>query len=260
MPEGDTIHRAAHTLARAIGGQRVTGWRSHAAELSGVDDLVGRTVEAVEARGKHLLVRFDDGRTLHTHMRMEGSWHVYRVGERWRKPARRAVAVIETGEWVAVCFGAPICELLAPGHVPELVRRLGPDLLARDADLDEVIRRMRGHPEMPIGEAVMRQHLVAGVGNVYKSETLFLARVSPFAEVGSLSDEALRTILSEARALMKRNLRGFPRTTRRRFGRDRLWVYGRSGERCFECGGVIRMRRQGNAGRSTYYCPCCQGV
>jgi endonuclease-8 len=260
MPEGDTIHRTAATLRRAVGGARVTEWRSRDPALAAVDDLVGRTVEAVEARGKHLLVRFDDGRTLHTHMRMEGSWHVYRTGEAWRKPARRAVAVVATAAWVAVCFDAPVCELLPPGQLPAPVRRLGPDLLDPEPDLDEAIRRMRAHPELAVGEAVMRQDLVAGIGNVYKSETLFLVRVSPFAKVRALSDETLRAILARARRLMKRNLRGFPRTTRRRFGGERLWVYGRSGERCFECGGAIRMRRQGTAGRSTYFCPGCQHV
>ncbi|HJL16273.1 MAG TPA: DNA-formamidopyrimidine glycosylase family protein [Sandaracinaceae bacterium LLY-WYZ-13_1] len=258
MPEGDTIHRAARTLEKAIGGRRVTAWRSNDPALDRVDDLVGRTVAAVEARGKNLLVRFDDGRTLHTHQRMEGSWHVYRPGEAWRKPARGAVAVIETDAWVAVCFHAPVCDLLAPGRVPRAVRRLGPDLLAPRADLDEALRRMRAHPTMPVGVAVMRQHLVAGIGNVYKSETLFLERASPFTPVAELSDEALRGILRRARRLMKQNLRGFPRTTRRRFGRERLWVYGRAGERCYTCGEAIRMRRQGDDGRSTYFCPRCQ--
>lgn len=260
MPEGDTIHRAAHTLRRAIAGRTVTAWRSEKPELARVADLVGRTVADVEARGKHLLVRFDDGRTLHTHMMMDGSWHIYRPGERWRKSPRAAVAVIETEAWVAVCFAAPRCDLLAPGEVADALRRLGPDLLDPDADLDEAIRRMREWADLPIGEALMRQHLVAGIGNVYKSEVLFLRRVSPFARVAALLDEALRGLLREARTLMKQNLRGSRRTTRRRFGSERVWVYGRSGQPCFECGATIRMRRQGDTGRSTYFCPACQGV
>ena len=260
MPEGDTIHRAAHTLRRAIGGQVVTGWRSTEPALARVDDLIGRTVADVEARGKHLLVRFDDGRTLHTHMRMDGSWHIYRPGERWRKSARLAVAVIETRVWVAVCFAAPVCDLLRPGEVAESVRALGPDLLAPAPDLDDAVRRMRARATLPIGEALMRQHLVAGIGNVYKSEVLFLRRIDPFARVADLSDEALLGLLAEARTLMKQNLRGQPRTTRRRFGSSRVWVYGRSGAPCFACGASIRMRRQGDDGRSTYFCGPCQGV
>lgn len=230
------------------------GWRGP----DGVAGPVGRVVEAVEARGKHLLVRFDDGRTLHTHLRMEGSWHIYRPGEAWRKPSWRARAVIETGEWVAVCFDASICEVLAAGHEPALVRRLGPDLLADDPDLEEVIRRTREHPGLTIGEALMRQHIVSGIGNVYKSETLFLTRVSPLARIEDLSNETLHAVLSEARRLMARNLGGSPRVTRRRFGRDRFWVYGRSGQRCFECGHLICVTRQGEDARSTYHCPQCQ--
>lgn len=260
MPEGDTIHRAAFTLRRAIAGQVVTGWRSSKAELARVDDLIGRRVEDVEARGKHLLVRFDDGRTLHTHMRMDGSWHIYRPGEAWQRSERVAVAVIETEPWVAVCFSAPTCVLLGPGELSEALRQLGPDLLDPDVDLGEALARLRGRPELPIGEALMRQHLVAGIGNVFKSEVLFLRRVSPFVKSGELSDEALRGLLEEAQRLMKESVRGGSRITRRRFGSSRLWVYGRSGKPCFTCGHRIRMRRQGEDGRSTYFCPACQGV
>lgn len=260
MPEGDTIHRAASTLRRAIAGQLVTGWRSARPELARVDDLIGRRVEAVEARGKHLLVRFDDGRTLHTHMRMDGSWHIYRPGETWQRSERVAVAVIETDPWVAVCFSAPICDLLGPGERSEPLRRLGPDLLDPEVDLGEALARLRARPELPVGEALMRQHLVAGIGNVLKSEVLFLRRVSPFARVGALSDEVLRELLEEAQRLMKESVRGGSRITRRRFGSSRVWVYGRSGKPCFTCGARVCMRRQGEDGRSTYFCPACQDV
>jgi endonuclease-8 len=254
MPEGDTIHRAAATLSKAIAGRRVLR-----AEPETMSALVDRTVDAVEARGKHLLVRFDDGHTLHTHMRMDGSWHIYRPGERWWRGAHRAVAVLETEAWVAVCFDAPIVELLPPGEEPALVQRLGPDLLDPSVDLDEAIARMRTLASMSIGEAVMRQDAVAGIGNVYKSEVLFLRRVDPFAALDTLDDAALLAILREAQRLLRRNLSTRRRTTRERAD-GRLWVYGRSGQPCFACGTRIRMRRQGELARSTYYCPRCQGI
>lgn len=221
--------------------------------------MVGATVSDVEARGKHLLMRFEDGRTLHSHMMMSGSWHIYRPGERWRKSGR-VDAMLETDEWVAVCFDAPICELFAPGKEPELVRRLGPDLLAPRPDYDEAVRRLRAS-ELPLGVAVMTQSLVSGIGNVYKSEVLFLERLDPFAPVSEIAPEALRAALKCAARLMRQNLGGgHMRTTRRRFGGSRLWVYGRSGETCFECRTPVRMRRQGDQGRSTYYCASCQGT
>ncbi|MCB9594089.1 MAG: hypothetical protein H6719_15250 [Sandaracinaceae bacterium] len=257
MPEGDTIHQTARTLQRAIGGQPVVGWRSVLRPLDGVS-FEGVEVASVEARGKHLLVHFDDGRTLHTHMKMDGSWHIYRPGERWQLGEHRAHAVIETPTWVAVCFDAPICELVAKGRVPEAVARLGPDLLDPDADLDEAVRRLRSEPDLPLGVAVMRQDLVSGIGNVYKSEVLFLKRLSPFARVADVDDATLRGVVDEARRLLRANL-GRARRTRHRLRGDRHWVYGRSGAPCFECDGTIEMERQGDQRRSTYFCPACQG-
>ncbi len=254
MPEGDTIHRTAATLTKAIGGRRVLR-----AQPDALAPLVERTIAAVEARGKHLLIRVDDGHTLHTHMRMDGSWHIYRPGERWRRGAHRAVAVLETDEWVAVCFDAPIVELMRPGQEPELVERLGPDLLDPDVDLAAAVSRMRALGAIPVGEAVMRQDAVAGIGNVYKSEVLFLRRVDPFAPLDALDHEALLALLEEAKRLLRRNLATRRRTTRERSS-GRLWVYGRSGQPCFACGTRVRMRRQGALGRSTYYCPTCQPV
>jgi endonuclease VIII len=253
MPEGDTIHRTARTLAKAIGQRTVT-------RCTLADDLAGHIVSAVEARGKNLLVRFDDGRTLHTHMMMEGSWHIYRPGEPWRRASFAAVAVVETDVWVAVCFDAPIAELLPAGVEPELVRRLGPDLLDAGADLDEAIARLRTFDELAIGDALLHQHLVAGIGNVFKSEALFRTRTDPFLHVGDLNDGALLALLEEARAMMQQSLALGVRATRRRFGGSRLWVYGRSGKPCFVCATPIRMRRQGEHARSTYFCPCCQNV
>lgn len=259
MPEGDTIFRAAQTLGKAIGGKVVLRARSPLPALKDAA-LEGRRIERVEAHGKNLLIHFDDGRSLLTHMRMTGSWHIYRPGERWQKPERAARVVLETHDFVAVCFNAPVVELLREGgaRVHPVLPNLGPDVLKDDFDITEAGRRLRERGATPIGEAILNQRLLAGVGNVYKSEVLFLCRVDPFAPVASLSDEELSRILDEVRELMKQNLDGRPRTTRRALQGPRLWVYGRSGRQCLVCGAMIRMRRQGLAGRSTYWCPTCQ--
>ncbi|HEX7127316.1 MAG TPA: DNA-formamidopyrimidine glycosylase family protein [Thermodesulfobacteriota bacterium] len=266
MPEGDTIFRTAEVLRAALAGKTVAAVRSPLPHLAGAG-LAGRRVTAVEPRGKHLLVRFDDGRVLHSHMRMTGSWHVYRPGEPWRKPAARARVVLETAggadaePLVAVCFDAPVVELLsaAGARRHRALASLGEDLLADDFDPEAARRALRHLGELPVGEAVMVQQAIAGVGNIYKSETLFLCRVDPFAPVGSLSDEDLDRIIAKARSLLVANRRGYPRrTVPRGRGPGRLWVYGRSGEPCAICGTAIRMRRQGAAGRSTYWCPACQ--
>lgn len=259
MPEGDTIFRAARTLSKVLDGKTLIAVESPLPAIDGAG-LAGRRVEKVEARGKNLLVAFDDGRVLHTHMRMTGSWHVYRPGERWQRPRRQARVVLATEEFVTVCFDAPVVRLLAPAEIPRdrLLAGLGPDILAPDFDLAEARRRLRGLGDLAIGEAVMRQSAVAGIGNVYKSETLFLCGIDPFASIAALSDRALGRILEKARALMQANLRGGPRETRPSLTRERTWVYGRSGRTCRRCGTAIRMRRQGTDARSTYWCPRCQ--
>ena len=259
MPEGDTIFRAARTLSKVLDGKTLTAVESPLPAIADAG-LAGRSVEKVEARGKNLLVEFDDGRVLHTHMRMTGSWHVYRPGERWQRPRRQARVVLATEEFVTVCFDAPVVRLLSRAEVSRDARLagLGPDILAPDFDLPETRRRLRELGDLAIGEAVMRQSAVAGIGNVYKSETLFLCRIDPFAPVAALSDRALGLILEKARALMQANLRGGPRGTRASLTRERTWVYGRSGRTCRRCGTAIRMRRQGDGARSTYWCPRCQ--
>jgi endonuclease VIII len=252
VPEGDTIHRAAQTLSKAIAKKRVL--RGYVAQ----EQLTGPTVDEVFAVGKHLFVRFDDGRTLHTHMRMDGSWHIYRAGEKWQRPMSHACVVLETDVWHAVCFDAPVAELVSAREAELIASRLGPDLLADDFSLEKAMENLRSRGELPVGVAIMQQSLVAGIGNVYKSECLFLARVDPFALVSALDDPTLRSVLEIARRLMRQNMTGYPRITRRRFGSPKVWVYDRSGRPCFECAHTIRMRRQGEAARSTYYCPNCQ--
>jgi endonuclease-8 len=262
MPEGDTIHRAARTLDRVLGGQTLSAVESPIPQIASAG-LEGASVSRVEARGKNLLVLFDDGRVLHTHMRMSGSWHVYRPGERWQRPRRHARVVLATPEFVTVCFDAPVVRLLRPGATERDAKlaALGPDMLAPGFDRSEARRRLRALGEMEIGEALLRQSAVAGIGNVYKSETLFLCRQDPFAPVGGLSDRSLELVLDTARRLMSASLHGGARATRRsltRLTRERTWVYGRRGRPCRRCGTSIRMRRQGVEGRSTYWCPSCQ--
>ena len=258
MPEGDTIHRAADTMRRALRGARIDGFDSPLSHLRDVD-LEGRTVTDVEARGKHLLIHFDDGRCLRTHMRMSGSWHLYAPGEAWRKPARQARVTLRTEDRVAVCFNAPDVEL-ARSASRSRARGLGPDLLDPEVTPEAIVERWQSRPRQPIGVTVMRQHLAAGIGNVYKSEVLFLERVNPFVATGTLASEDLLRVARTAQRLLRENLSGGPRTTRRSLHGPRAWVYGRSGKPCLDCRSPIRMRRQGVDGRSTYYCPRCQGV
>lgn len=258
MPEGDTIYRTARTLERVLVGHRVVEAEA-STEVRGAD-FAGRTVVTVEARGKNLLVHFDDARILYTHMRMSGSWHVYRVGERWRRPRRQLRIRLATPKMEAVCFNAPVVEVLTPFRLRQhrLLARLGPDLLSASPDLAEAARRARARSGSALGEVLMAQDVVSGIGNVYKSETLFIERADPFVAIDDVLEGRFVEILERARALMQANLEGYPRTTRIAPDGLRSWVYGRAGEPCFVCGGPIQMRRQGDAGRSTYHCPRCQ--
>ena len=259
MPEGDTIFRAARTLDRALAQREVLNARSSVAKVR-ADRLVGARISNVEARGKHLLIHFEDGRALHSHMGMHGSWHIYRPGERWQRPPAQGRCVLETDAFVAVCFGAPTLELLSRAALGdhEQLRHLGPDLIVSDGP-DSGLARLRQHGELPIGQALMQQWIVAGIGNVYKSEVLFLCGVSPFTRVRELSDESLQRLVETAQRLLRRNLSGAPRRTRNALGdAERYWVYRRSGSPCHRCGTTVRMRRQEPGARSTYYCPECQ--
>jgi endonuclease-8 len=270
MPEGDTIWRAAHTLNRALATRQIVRARSAVPSVR-AERLVGARVNCVEARGKHLLIVFEDGRALHSHMRMHGSWHLYRPGERWQAPAFQARCVLETDAFVAVCFRAPLVEVLSPSALAQhpLLSGLGPDLLnpAPGAEPSEqpdlffaaVLERFRAHSELAIGEALLAQNLAAGIGNVYKSEALFLCGLSPFVRVAALEDAALRRLIETAQRLMRENLSPAPRRTRHALGAGpRYWVYRRSGKPCARCGTLVKMQRQGAQLRSTYYCPECQ--
>ena len=216
MPEGDTLYRTAESLRRAIQGRCITAARCATGALDAAR-LVDRRVKRVEARGKHLLIFVEDELAVHSHLGMTGSWHVYGTGERWRKPARHAALVMDfEGGQVVVCFTPKTLELLSATQLlrHRWLSQLGPDILAAELDVAEVTRRFRIHNRAQIGVAIMNQSIVRGVGNVYKSELLFLRRVNPFAIVENLTDEQLTQLVGAARELMQKNRWGYPRTTR----------------------------------------------
>jgi len=260
MPEGDTIHRAARTLQRALADQVIEKASSPLPEID-AQSLVGHRLTRVEALGKNLLMHFDDGRVLRSHMRMSGSWHIYRSDEPWQRPQRQARIVLATSKYQAVLFNAPVLELLTAYKLERqpMITNLGPDIIGDVFDINEALTHMRADAARPLGDAVLDQRLVAGIGNVYKSEVLFLEHLDPFAGVGAFTDDELLKMLKTARDVMFRNLEHHKmRTTRRALGGPRLWVYRRANEPCLRCETRIAMRRQGRLARSTYYCALCQ--
>jgi len=274
MPEGDTIHRAAATLQRAIGGQIVTRFESVLPKLTRVDadaPLRGRTVDRVEARGKHLLIWFSGDLVLRTHMRMNGSWHIYRPGERWQRPHRDMRIVIETAAMHAVAFTVPVAEFVTSHELAnhDVVAELGPDPLSDHFNAEEAIERMQARGDVEIADVLLDQTVIAGIGNVYKSEVLFGARINPFVRVAVLTRDQLAEIVAVGMRFMRANVgasasggivtyAGMRRTTGRADPSARLWVYGRGGQPCRRCGTSISRRKHGPFARSTYWCDRCQ--
>jgi endonuclease-8 len=251
MAEGDTILRTARRLEATLAGRKL-GVRAGNARgrAAGIERLDGMTLGGAEARGKHLLLRFDD-LVLHSHLGMSGSWQVGRRGERRRKPGSAAWAVLWDEEVEAVQFGGPTLRVLSASHLrrdPQLAR-LGPDVLAPGFDADRVVRSLRAEPDRRLGDALLDQRLVAGIGNIFKSEACFAARLNPWRPVVELSDEELREALGAARRLMEESVAR---------GRPRPAVYRRSGRPCPACRTPIAARGQGDANRRTYWCPRCQ--
>lgn len=258
MPEGDTIHRTAVRLRAALENQQIVRARSSVA--SNFERIEGSTIVAIKPHGKHLLIQLGDGWSIHSHMGMTGSWHLYRPGEQWRKPEHRAHAIVDTGGFLAICFTPKLLELLSPTALKRhpYLHQLGPDVLGTEFSVEEVVQRLRSEPSRPLGVAIMDQRLVSGVGNIYKSELLFIERLCPFAPVGDVPVARLTKLVERAQALMRINLDNAARRTRFRLDGRRFWVYGRSGQPCFECATPIAVRRQSDLGRTTYYCPNCQ--
>jgi endonuclease VIII len=272
VPEGDAIFRTARTLHRALAGHEVVRFESVLPALTRVHEdtpITGRTIESVAAAGKHVMVRFSGGLVLRTHMRMSGSWHIYRPGETWQRPRRDMRVLVATKGFEAVGFNVPIAEFLMPAELArhDDLRLMGPDLLGERFDAGEAVRRFRGRSALEIAEALLNQRIAAGVGNIYKSEVLFLCGVNPFAPVERLTDETLREILATARKHLKANVadpKGGITTYhgyRRGAGGDaseRRYVYGRARKPCRKCGTLIRVKAQGPHARLTYWCPACQ--
>lgn len=265
MPEGDAIFRTARALNRALGGKIVTEFETTLALLARVNDdaaLVGRTVERVEARGKWCLIFFSGDLILLTHMRMSGSWHIYKTGERWQAP-RSAMRIVITCEDVqAVGFKIPVAEFRTAQSLGRDARvsALGVDVLGTTYSVNAAALAMRdygrAHPDAEIGNVLLNQHVIAGIGNIYKSEIAFAAQVNPFRRMQTISDHELERIVEFAQRYMRANV------SEGRSGivdrSARLWVYRRKGQECRRCGAIIEMRRQGTGARSTYWCPSCQ--
>jgi len=284
MPEGDTIFRAARALNQALAGGSVVTFETGLATLARVNDdtpLAGRTVERVESRGKWCLMHFSTGAQgeepliLVTHMLMSGSWHIYRRGERWKMPRRAMRCVIRTDAYEAVAFNVPIAEFHTARSLERSsqVPKLGPDVLGGEFTAETGVARLeayaREHPEAEVGVVLLNQRVLAGLGNVYKSEVAFAAQVNPWRRAGTLTRAEMQRLADFALRYMRANVldgkgdgivtyTGLRRTTDRMNSDDRVWVYRRSGQECRRCGTAILMRKQGTQARSTYWCPECQ--
>ncbi|GAA2910927.1 Fpg/Nei family DNA glycosylase [Streptosporangium fragile] len=260
MPEGDVVYRTARRLGRALDGLALTR-SDFRVPRHATADLTGRTVLATVSRGKHLLTRVEGGLTVHTHLRMEGSWQISPAG-RGLPPGDVIRLVLANARWQAVGVRLGMVDLVATGEEERLVGHLGPDLLAADwdeADEAEVVRRLARRPETSIGVALLDQRNVAGIGTIYRAETLFLAGVSPWRRVGTIED--LGVIVSLARRLMNANKERPDRATTGdlRPGRS-MWVYGRAGRPCLRCGHRISRGEMGTQPqeRLIVWCRHCQ--
>jgi endonuclease-8 len=274
MPEGDAIFRAARSMHRVLSGHLVTKFETAYAHLDRVNvdtPIVGRTIERIESAGKHHLIVFSGDLILRTHMRMNGSWHLYRHGERWWRGPQAMRVRIDTADWVAVAFSVPVAEFVTPKELTTTgpVAKLGPDLLGREFNRDEAVRRLIASAHQPIAMSLLDQRLVAGIGNVYKSEVLFLSGVNPFTPTAAVSKETLDRMMDLARRLLNDNVidgtspriqtyRNLRMTNRASEHDESLWVYGRAGKPCRKCGTPIEMKKMGSEARTTYWCPQCQ--
>ena len=276
MPEGDMIFRAARTLHRALAGQTVTGFESVIPKLSRVDfdsGLTGRTVDKVEAQGKWMRMHFSGDLILLTHMLMSGSWHIYRPGEKWQRPRIDMRVVVKTEKIWAVAFKVPIAEF----HTADTLRRrkgfrgLGQDVLSEKFDPVQAIASLQANSNLEVGVALLTQSIIAGLGNIFKSEVCFSCGVNPFRRVNTLTEEELNCLVSTARKYLLANVTetsrdgivtytGMRRTTGRASSKERLWVYGRRGDPCRQCGTPIESYKQGLDARTSFWCPNCQAM
>jgi endonuclease-8 len=275
MPEGDTIFRTARSLGRALAGRPVTVFRSTYPLLTRFNDdtpVAGQLVDRVEARGKWLLIHFSGGGTLATHMLMSGSWHIYRHGERWQQPRFNMRIVIENSDFVAVGFKVPIAEMHTAQSLvrDKRIPRLDMDVLHPDFNAIEVVARIAAHGREEVADVLLHQEVLAGVGNVFKSEICFVTGINPFCKVSALKPEQLQAVVAAAQKLVGANVMvdsgdtivtysgRHRRTTHETDPGASLWVYGRNGEPCRRCGERVRRRIQGPDARVTFWCQKCQ--
>jgi endonuclease-8 len=275
VPEGDTIFRAARALGRALAAKPVTGFRTTYPLLARFDDdtpLIGQLVRSVESRGKWLLIHFSGGATMATHMLMSGSWHIYRPGERWQRPRTNMRILIENSDYVAVGFSVPVAKMLRTDQIERVlpIPQTTIDVLNQDFDAIEVARRVLACGAEEIGDVLLHQHVIAGVGNVFKSEVCFVTATNPFSKVSALDAEKIRALIATSHRLVKANVLEDSadmivndagrrrRTTHESDPGASLWVYGRQGEPCRRCARPIRRRMQGPDARVTFWCPQCQ--
>ena len=274
MPEGDTIFRSARALHQALAGQTINLFETAYAPLASVNDqspVAGRTVEQVESRGKWLLIHFSGDLILTTHMLMSGSWHIYRVGERWKRARSHMRIVLGTADLVAVAFDVPVARFYTAHTLERFagVAGLGPDLLGKQFAADEAAAKLREHGDEEVGNVLLNQRVMAGIGNVFKSEICFACGVHPFRKIATLSPQEIDCLLATARRFLAANVAdgagdgivtytGGRRTTGSSNPAARLWVYHRAGEDCRRCGTTILTRKQGIGARSTFWCPDCQ--
>jgi endonuclease VIII len=276
MPEGDTIFRSARTLHRVLAGHAVTHFETAYAHLDRVNvdtPIVGRTIEKCESAGKHLLIVFSGDVILRTHMRMNGSWHIYRHGERWWRGPQAMRVRIDTADWVAVAFNVPVAEFVTARQLEtrDPVAQLGPDLLGVEFDRAEAIRRIVASGARPIANTLLDQRIVAGLGNIYKSEVLFMSGVHPEVPSSAIPQPTLERMMDIARGVLKDNVvdgtspriqtyRNLRQLSANSEHDESLWVYGRRGKPCRKCGTPIEMKKMGLEARSTYWCPTCQPI
>ncbi|MCW2777424.1 MAG: glycosylase [Frankiales bacterium] len=259
MPEGDTVWLAAQRMHEALAGRVLTRTDFRVPQLA-TTDLTGRTVLEVVPRGKHMLTRLSGGLTLHTHFRMDGSWHLYAPGARWSGgPDWQVRVVLSTDDVDAVGYRMPVLELLETADEDSVVGHLGPDALGPDWDPDVVVANLLADPDAEVGTALLDQRKLAGLGNLYRCEVLFVRGLSPWTRVRDVPD--LRTLAEKGRRLMDANKQRWEQSTTGslRAGEDH-WVFERTGRPCRRCRTRVLSAEQGPApfARLTYWCPRCQ--
>ncbi|MFJ2610463.1 Fpg/Nei family DNA glycosylase [Streptomyces sp. NPDC091279] len=259
MPEGDTVWQTATRLHTALAGKVLTR-TDFRVPAHATADLTGRTVLNVTPRGKHLLTRIEGGLTLHTHLRMDGAWKVFENGRRWTGgPAHQIRVILGTADRTAVGYRLPVLDLLRTADEERAVGHLGPDLLGPDWNPDQALANLLTDPARSLGEALLDQRNLAGIGNVYKSELCFLLGATPWLPIGALPADRVAKLPALARRLLVANRDRPVRSTTGRRGQD-LFVYGRAPRPCLRCGTSIRVADQGDGSRErpTYWCPTCQ--